>query len=1024
MKSIFRFFASNHMFANIFTVMILLIGLNSILGIKKDLLPDVAFSVISITTTYPKASPEDVEINVTNKIESSLKDVEGIKEVSSLSIENISAVTVILNDSLEQAQIDAAIQDIRDAVSRIDDLPNDIQGEPVITQSNAGDRPVIIAGISAEGKTYEELRYQAEFFEKKLKKINGVSRIIKTGYLAKEVKIELNPEKIKTFQLDLNEIIFAVQKRNLRGTAGAMESFSCTQDIVTLSQFKKPGDIGDVIVRSSLDGPLIRVKDFGIIKEGYEEEKIISKINGKKVIALNIYKNESADLVDTVNLIKGVIKQTEKTMPEGFSINLSNDFSRYIDASYKVVMSNGIMGFVLVILILTIFLNFRISIWVAMGIPVSIFGTITILKMYGYSLNVISLSALLLVIGIIVDDAIIISESIYSEYEKGLKGIDAAVEGVNKVFKPIVFSLLTTVVAFFPILLIPGSFGKFIFVMPLVVIVSLCISLVESIVALPSHVSKSIDKGSRLKEKKYIKALERLYVSFLEKALKRRKRVAAAAFIILFAVFFASGWFLKVISFPDEGAESMTVNLEAPQGCGIKVTEQQIEKIEKLILELPKGEVESFVTTVGKKSKSLTKQNYANISMNLTPFSDRERTAINIADDLRIKINSMKDIGTVTFDIMGAGPSPGKAVSFKIIGNNNDVRKQVSNEMFEYLNSINGVIESERDDAEGKGQVIVDLNFDKLARYGMDVQDVLREMRINYDGEVITRIQYGDEEINYRLTAAAPKEKNFDFLKNLYLTNKFGKIIQLKEIAAFVPKTGLDGYKHYEGERAVSIESNITKGVIKPSEVNDLLRKKFDSMKLNDVYLLIQGEEQNQQSSTGSLLRTLLIAMLGIYLLLALQFKSMKLPLLVMIVIPFGIGGVLLVFMLHNTPLTFLGTIGIVGLTGVVVNDSLVLVDRLIQTNYAKLSLEKRIKEVAEGTGSRFRAVILTSLTTAAGVLPLAYGIGGQDFTNAPLALALGWGLIFGTAITLILVPALFLISIQIKYSLKNIFGR
>jgi len=1016
MREIFRYFAKNHMFANIFTIMVLLIGLNSIMSIKKDLLPDVAYSIVNITTVYPKASPEDVEINVTNRIENALKDVVGIKEVTSLSIENISSVTVTLNDSFDERQIDDAIQDIRDAVSRIKDFPSDIDGSPVIARQNVGDRPIIVAGISGESKPYEELRGRALRLERALKKIPGVSRIDKNGYLAREVKIELDPEKIRSYQLDVNEVVSAVQRRNIMGTAGAMESFACKQDIVAMSQFKKPDDVGDVIVRSTLEGPLVKVKDLALIKDGYEDEKIISRINGKKVIALNIYKIESADILKTVKAVKGVIAAEQKNLPDGFSITLSNDYSRYVDASYKVVMSNGIMGFVLVVVILTLFLNFRVSIWVAMGIPVSIFGAITVLQAMGYSLNVISLSALILVIGIIVDDAIIISESIFKEFESGKAPLEAAADGLHKVFIPVLGSLLTTVAAFFPLLLIPGSFGKFLFVMPLVVIVSLSISLVESTIALPSHVSKSMDKGTRLKERKFIKATEAQFSKFLTFVLYNRKKTIGIALLLLFLIFALSGKFLKFDSFPLEGAEAMVINLEAPQGCGLKVTASQIEMIEEILLQQPKGEIQSFITTVGRKEGSLPKQNYANISINLTPFSGRKRDAVAIADELRKKIEAIQDIGKVTFDIRGAGPSPSKAISFKIVGNDNAERKKSADALYDHLTSLDGVIETERDDIEGKGQVSITFDYDKLARDGFDVADVLREMRINYDGEVITSIQYDDEQIDYRLTAATPSDKDFDFLKNIYLTNRFGKILQLKEIAVFTPKTGQDGFRHYSGERAVTIESNLKKNVTTVKEVNGKLRDKFNSLQADDTWILIQGEQRNQDTSMASFGFTFLIALIGIYLLLSLQFKSLKMPLLVMLVIPFGVAGVQLIFMLHNTPLTFLGIMGVVGLTGVIVNDSLVMVDRLLQNDYADLDLKARIEAIAEGATSRFRAIILTTVTTAAGVLPLAYGIGGQDYTNAPMALALGWGLVFGTVVSLVVLPAMFLAAIQIRH--------
>lgn len=1020
MKKFLSFFSGKHLFANIFTIMILLVGINSTMNIKKDLLPDISLPVVTIQTVYPKASPEDVEINVTNKIEKSLKTVSGIKDITSYSIENISSVTVALDSSLDSKQVETVIQDIRDAIGSLDNLPSDIQGQPVISRRNTGDRPIIVAGIYSSDENYSDLRQYAIQLEKKIRRIPGVSKIEKTGYRDREIRIELDPAKVKRYELDVMEVVRAVQKRNVRGTAGAMETFACDQDIVTLSQFKNPTDVEDVVVRSTADGPLIRVSNFGKVKDTFKDEDIYTRINGKKVIALNIYKNSSADIVDTVNYVKKFVENEKNINPGKFGIILSNDYSRYVNASYKVVMINGIAGFLLVILVLTLFLNFRASIWVAMGIPVSLLGSIAILNLTGYSLNVISLSALILVIGIIVDDAIIISESIFREYELGKPPKEAAVEGVSKVIFPVITTLATTIAAFSPMLFIPGDLGKFIFVIPFIIIVSLITSLLEGIIALPSHINKSIMKHEPSHKKDQIFNKVRIkYEKFLSALLNKRKYVIPSFILLLIMIFGLASKFITFSAFPDDGAESMAINLEAAQGCGLSITEEQILKIEKAIKEIPENEITSFVTTLGKQEKSLPKKNYGYITINLTPFSSRTRTADEIANELREKISSIENLGKVTFDIKGPGPSPSKAVEFTLSGSDDIKRKAVSNKLFEKLSALEGVIEPERDDIAGKAQMHIEFDYDKMSRYAVDVNDVLRELRIAYDGEVITSIQYGEEEIDYRLTYASSKKKDINFLKNLYISNQFNKPVQLKQIASFKTEFGLDGYRHYNGERSVTITANIDENITTSNEIDNIILETYKSLDHDSLSLLIQGKAQSQQESNSAFGRTFIIALLSIYLLLSLLFNSVKWPLIVLSAIPFGVAGVFTAFMIHNQPVTFMGMLGIIGLVGVIVNDSLVMIDRLLQEKYNGLDRKNILLKVASASSERLRAVVITTITTAAGVLPLAYGLGGEDAVNAPMALALGWGLIFGTIVTLIFVPVLFSLIISREVS-KN----
>ena len=478
MKAIFEFFTRRHILATLFTIGVVMLGLNSLRTLKRDQFPEVDIGEVVITTTYPGASPEDVELNVTNKLEDELKNVTGIDEIRSTSMENLSLIDVIIEPDTKDP--DKVKSDIREAVGRVTDFPEEVTESPLVTEITTAIFPIIEVGITGDVE-YRELREIARQFEKKLKEVPGVSRLEKYGYRAREIKVEVNPGRMEQYQVPLREIIMAVQARNIRLTGGTFESFTSEKNVVTLAQFREPLEVGDVIVRSTFEGPLIRVKDLAIIRDDFEEEDLISRMNGETAISFEVNKTESADVIRTVKAIKQLIREeasrgivggyidypqveTEKRgligalksrfggqsdTPEIYrygpvQITTANDISGYVQDSFQTVLANGAIGLVLVVIMLTIFLNIRTAFWVAMGIPVAMAGVFFLMPFFGTYLDSISLASLILVIGIIVDDGIIISENIMFRRHLGESPLEAAVNGVNEVFFPV----LTTAVSY------------------------------------------------------------------------------------------------------------------------------------------------------------------------------------------------------------------------------------------------------------------------------------------------------------------------------------------------------------------------------------------------------------------------------------------------------------------------------------------------------------------------------------------------------------------------------------------------
>jgi len=1012
-KSFFRFFAERHLLAWLITIMTIMLGVSALMGIKRDIYPQVDWGMMTVMTRYPGASPEDVELNVTNKIEEELKSVIGIDNITSVSMENVSAIIVTLDvDASDQDEIKT---EIREAVGRVTDFPVEVTESPLITELNTSLMDVIEVGLSGD-IPYRNLRELARLFEKKLKNVPGVSRLDRFGYRSREIKVEVPPSAIEKYQIPLREIISAIQSRNIRGTTGSFESYTSEKDLVTLAQFRNPLEVGEVIVRSTFEGPLIQVKDLAIVKDDFEDERILSRMNGKSAISFLVYIDESADVIRTCDGIKELVKKESKNLPQGVNIQYVNDESRYVRDSFQVVLSNGLIGLVLVLILLAIFLNVRTAFWVAMGIPVAFLGTIFLLPRFDAYLDTITLSGMILVIGIIVDDAIIIAENISRRREKGDAPLEAAVEGIREVFRPVLTTVLTTFLVFAPMFFMPGIFGKFIVVIPLAISLALFVSLGEAMVALPAHLVPGLRRiSTKSAGHGWFDVLRDRYRRIVFHILRFRYVFIPFFIILLTGSLWYAGNYMKFILFPAEMADSFYMLVELPTGTSLRATSDKVKEIEELVAALPEGELASFNTRIGTNYSEMflmaESENYAALRIKLTPFSERSRNADQIIEDLRTKTDELEGFEEIIYGVEAGGPPIGKPINIRIVGSDDTLRTRLADSLETFLGAVEGVKDITRNDKAGKDQVEIKIDYRKLSRLELTVADVAQNVRIAYDGEVVTGVRYGDEDVDFRVMLQEKARKRLSHVNELLIPNRQGRLIPLKEVARLKAGSGPSDYHHYDGERTVTIEADVDKNVTVPLEVTGAVLNHFNlDRDWPGMQLGLGGEAFETEESMAGLFRTLIIALIGIYFLLVLLFNSLTQPFLVMAAIPFGVTGVIAAFGLHGEPFSFMGIMGIIGLCGVVVNDSLVLVNHI--NNLKRQRRDVGIQElVAEGTADRLRAIILTTLTTVAALLPLAYGLGGTAVFMAPMALALGWGLFFATPLTLVLVPCLYMIG-------------
>jgi multidrug efflux pump subunit AcrB len=1005
--------------AFLITLTIILLGAGSLMTIKRDSYPDVEFGELLITTVYPGASPEDVELNVTNKIEDELREVTGIERYQSWSQENVSTVRVVIDPDEDEDDVE---REVREAVARVTDLPSEVKESPLITELGTTVFPIIEVGLAGD-VPYRELREIARRFEKKLEDVGGVARVERFGYRDREVRIEVDPEKLVRKEVSLIDVINAISGRNVRGTGGSLESYTSERNIVTLAQFREPLEVKNAIVRKTFDRPAIRVKDLARVTDNFEDEKVRSRLNGREAISFIAYKKQSADIIRTVALIRDLVAKEQQYLPEGVTMLLSNDESKLVKGRFEIVQNNGLMGLALVILVLALFLNLRIAFWVALGIPVSILGVIFLLPVFGSFLDTVTMTAMVLVIGIIVDDSIIVAENIYRYAEQGLSPIDAAVKGVTSVFKPVLTTIATTIVVFSPLFDFPGMLGDFVRFIPLVVTLALLISLVECTLALPAHLLPGLraragklqnDRPPPVRERVF-SWLRRNYAWLLGHLLKLRYLLMLLfAGGLAYALWYASQT-MAFVMFPSSTAERFVINMRTPVGMSLEATSDRVTEVEKIVAGLDKSELDSFVTRVGTFGDvgSSEQENHAAIFVTLTPFAQRDRTADEIVASMRVATDQLDGIDKITYIVDAGGPPVGRPIYVRVIGSDDAMRRQLADDIQTFLKDVPGARDIDRSDTEGKRQVEIKLDYVQLAQVGITAADVARNVRIAYDGDVVTSVRYGDEDVDFRVIFPARVRKNPEFLSELVIPNAGGpgRLTKLGKVARFVNAPGPATFGHYKGDRAITISGDIDQNVTTALEVSDTLRAAFDvDRDYPGMRIDIGGEAEESAKSLRELSVTLGIAAVGVYFLLILLFNSLWQPVLVMLAVPFGLVGVIVGFSIHDVPLGFLAATGVIGMIGVVVNDSLVLVNH-VNDLHAAYPQQNFRSIVAEGAADRLRAILLTTVSTVAGLLPLAYGFGGADPYMGPMALALGWGLLFATPLTLILVPCVFMIG-------------
>ena len=1020
----------NSLFLNLLTFFILIYGAISASHLRREAFPNINFDIVVIQTVYPGATPDNVEVYVTDLIEEELVDIDGIDEMQSFSRENVSSITLKLDPDLSEMRKRRVVKDIEDAVDGIKTFPKEVIDRPKIVEVDSGVMPVMELSLSGD-MPYEKLHEIAEDLSEEVSHLDDSMSPFEYGLWDREYVIEMNADKLKAHHITVDQVSHALARENIDLPAGVLRTVKGDYLVRTVNKLNNIQDLDSIVLRKNEAGKSIKISDIGRAVRTFKDSNIVYRTKGTPSITLVIRKSAKGDILKLVDSVKELVaKYKDKHNLEDLEVAYLSDMSYFVRNRLGVLVNNGVAGIILVLIALLLFLSKGIAIVAVLGLPVAFLGSLIVMSFLGMTINLLTMFALVLVLGMLVDDSIIVAENIWQHYEEGKSPWQATIDGTKEVFWPVTSTILTTMAAFSPLLMVSGIFGKYISSMPKVVIVCLALSWFESMFILPSHAYDMLKFSAKKKiEKKkheasrFFKAILSVYESVLSSALKLRYLFVLLIIGALAGSFWLAKARMQVILFPEEGVETFYIRASLPEGSTLKDTSERFKILEKEVEKnIHPDDLISYVTYAGLQQEDNMDpfreraSHVGQIGVYLTPEVDREKTANQIVEELREKIEPLaKSLGlsAVSFTKKRMGPPVGKPVAVQIVGKDYKKMKEASYEVQDSLASISGVKDIKDNYTLGLELIDLKIRKEKVSESLLSSFDVGMNVRRTLEGDIATYLFEEGKRIPVRVRYKESQRKDSDYFKEILMQNPMNNLVPVQELVDVEMGLGPNSLKHIDGRRLIAVTASLDEKITSSNKVNSSLEDYLGPLREKYPTLTFKkgGEYEDTGKSMQSLAEAFFVALAMIFLILVTQFKSITQPVVVMLGIPFGFIGVILAFYLHGMPLSFLGLVGSIGLSGVVVNDSIVLVDF---ANHA-IARGMGVYEALIYAGKRrLRAVLLTSVTTVAGVLPLVYGIGGSDDFLKPAAMALGYGLLFATILILVFVPSLYYIRVDI----------
>jgi len=1036
MEKLIAYFSKRHLLTNMIMLVVFVGGIFSWNQTRKEEWPDITFDNVRISVLYPGAPAEDVEYFVTKPIEKEVRGLDGVYRVSSTS----SVGQANINIELEQnyKQIDEAITEIRNAVLDVD-LPSEVIDDPSVRVFRSSKKAILDIALYDEGvhllgtEERRNLQQYAFALESQLLNLSEVNSVNKQGYLEEEIQVKAYPKRLLKYELPFNAVMREIKDNHIRKPAGTIETKN-EPKVTLLSELNSAKKLDNLIVQGGFQGQVIRLGEIAEIVEGYEKNKQIIKVNGHEAIMFSVVKNGSYGILESLDAVTRRVDQFKRNNLEGTSIAviLLDDESIDIRNRLKIIGTNGTIGFILILIALFVFLNKRSGVWVAMGIPFTFCFTILSASILGQTINGMTLAAVIIVMGIVVDDAIVVAENITRLRHQGMNHEEAVIKGTSFVLLPIVASIVTTCIAFIPLYFFQGHFGNFVKYIPLIVFLMLGASFLESILILPGHMDLKfpfLDKFRSRKTKDegnsyghWFDKIEEKYGNLLEKLLPKKKIILCSFVGLLILAGLLSTKFMKFVLFPHEETRDVVLSGSAMPGADRYETAELTRKIEGVLAPYLGKEIVGYRTQIARSRRGgAVEEDRFRVMIEIVPKEKRKKSADQLIKEFEKPIKALEGFQKVMFQKSRWGQGSGSPIELVVQQNDDGLRDTVVKDLVKTMQGYSTLENIEVDEGLRVPEYEIDIDREKIKRLSINPIDIASTFRAALEGTILYEFSNGDEDVRVRFTIVDDAKDDIEKVLDLPVENKGNYLVPLRDVVHVKKVVAPNAIARRDLKRTTLIDADMVKGAKKtPIEVAEYFEEDvFPKIlkKYPTTTLSFGGEVQDTRESKSDLIHAVILVVFLIFTVLALLFNSLVKPLIIMLAIPFGVVGIILAFLLHGKLLFgFYAAIGALGLAGVVINDAIIMLVKLEKEYDDSKGKEESTRQIARIAQTRLRAVILTTLTTAVGVLPTAYGFAGYDAMLAEMMLALAWGLVFGTAITLLLIPCVYGVGKDLKF--------
>ncbi len=1030
MNKITTFLIRYPVWVSVLFISVIFFGIMSLTQIRYSFFPEIVPDNITIRVIYPGASPEEVAESVVLKIEENLDGLEGIDRVTSVSRENSGTVTAEISKGTD---IEKALSDIKNAIDQINSFPVDAE-KPVIFEQKFRTRSLSVV-MYGETDLYN-LKYIAEQFRDDLIAMPEISQVDIEGLPDLEFSIEVSEANLRRYNISFNEIATAVRTANINISGGKFETADEEILIRAYGRDYQAKELGDIVVRGTSDGTLIYLKDIAVIKEQWEDSPDKRYYNNQNALILNIDQTKDEDILKIADLTKAKLEEF-KLNNGAVKAEVLDDRTIPLRQRITLLTRNGIFGLFLVLIALGFFLNLRLSFWVAVSIPFSFAGMFIVAAFWGITINVISLFGMIIVVGILVDDGIVVGENIFAHYERGKSALRAAIDGATEVAAPVFTSIATTVIVFMAFFFLDGHIGKFMWQMALVVIASLIFSLIEAFLILPSHLAHSKGLSSHESDTKLRKKIEKaikyltfqMYAPLLRASLKYKWiTIVTPAALVMMTIGLVGGGIIGVTFFPNVDGDTVPINISLVSGSQEAQTDSLLAEIEKICWQVNEEMTDErddgrqlilgIKRDIGSNAFGEIGGHTGSLLIQLLDGEVRDMDSYVIANRIREAVGPVPEAQNITF---GSAGRFGKPVSISLLGTNFEQLNQARDLLVAELKQFSSLKDVTDTDQKGRREIDIKLKPQAYA-LGLTLQDVAGQVRQGFFGQEIQRIQRGRDEIRVWVRYRIEDRGALGFLDQMRIRTNGGDEYPFSELAEYSIERGVTSINHLDRMREIRVEANqanIDEDL--PPILNEIKTDVLPKImaQVDGVKASFEGQSREQAKMTDSMKIVFPIVLLGMLILIILVFRSYAQASIIFSLIPIGILGAVWGHGIQGLQLNILSLIGIIALSGIIINDSIVFVDQ-INRNLRK---GQTVYDAVYNSGvARFRPILLTTLTTALGLAPLILETSRQAQFLIPMAVSVAYGLLFGTLILLVILPTLFLTFNSIRYKWAILF--